>query len=159
MCASMARIVPVEESELLLSERGHWFHRKEPFENEKVIQFFHRAIRKDSEGRYFLYNSFEDKEENVYFEVEDTAYFVVDIAFDEESKVFVIVLNTGEDQILDLHSLSEDDRGVMYCKVIDDDRARFSPWALMELSKHAEMDDDTVSIDKTGEKIVISAKI
>ncbi|MCP4678190.1 MAG: DUF1285 domain-containing protein [Deltaproteobacteria bacterium] len=154
----MTRIVSIEESELLLSERGHWFHQGEPFENEKVILFFHRAIRKDIEGRYFLYNRFEDKEENVYFEVEDTAYFVVDIAFNEENKVFVVVLNTGADEILDLHSLSEDDRGVMYCKVLDNDRARFSPWALMELSKHAEMNNKTISIDKTGEKIIISVE-
>ncbi len=152
----MARVVSKEESELKLSERGLWFHRGEPFENEKIIQFFHRAIRKDGNGRYFLYNRIDDKEENVYFEVEDTAYFVVDIAFDETDKAFVIGLNTGVRGTLDLHSLNEDKRGVMYCQVLDDDRARLSPWVLMEISKHAEMKDDIVTIDKTGETIIIS---
>ncbi|MCP4600269.1 MAG: DUF1285 domain-containing protein [Proteobacteria bacterium] len=152
----MVRVVSKEISEIKLSEKGYWFHQEEPFENEKIIFFFHRAIQKDDKGQYYLYNQFEDKQENVYFDVEDTAYFIWDIEFDEQKKTYTITLNTGVKETLDLRSLNEDYRGVMYCKVLDGDRARFSPRTLMELSKHAIMDDDCIYIDRTGEKIVIS---
>ncbi len=151
----MARTVLKEESEIVLSEQGQWFHRGEPFENEKVIHFFHNAIRKDPAGHFFLYNRFEDKEENVYFEVEDTAYFVWNLEFDADQKAFFITLNTGARVHLDLLTLKDDERGVMYCRVLDNDRARFSKWALLELSKYAEVDGDEIIIANTGKRIVI----
>ena len=151
----MLRRVDKETSELVLSERGLWYHRGEPFENDKIIAFFHQAIRKDAEGRYYLFNQFKDIEENVYFAVEDTAYFIWQITFDETSQLFRATLNTGAETVLDLRTLSEDERGVMYCRVLDNDRARLSPRALAQLADHAVMDGDQIHIDKTGEKILL----
>jgi hypothetical protein len=152
----MTRIVSKEDSEIRLSERGLWFHQNKEFENEKVIQFFHHAIRRDDAGNYYLNNSFDGKTENVYFEVEDTAYFVWEIDFDEQAKQFHVTLNTGETSLLELRTLNDDERGVMYCTVLEGSRARFSPRSLMKLSEHAVMQGDEIYIDKTGEKIVLS---
>ena len=154
----MARVVSKERSEIRLSERGHWFHRQEPFENENIIRFFHRAIRKDESGRYYLYNTFEGNEEKVYFEVEDTAFFVWRVKFDRGSGVFRITLNTGSEETLDVHSLHEDARGVMYCLLSDGDRARFNPRSLQQLSEHAVMDGDAIFIDVKGERIFLSGR-
>lgn len=151
----MGRIISKEESEIVLSENGEWFHQGEPFENPKIIAFFHRAIRKDENGAYYLYNAYRDKEEKVYFDVKDTAYFIKDVIFDEEKKVFRARINTEAEVELDLKLLEEDKRGVMYCRILDNDRARFTKYALMELSKYAVMEDDKVYIELDGEKIPI----
>lgn len=151
----MARIVSKEESEIVLSEKGEWFHQGEPFENPKIIAFFHRAIRKDAGGEYYLYNAYGDKEENVYFEVEDTAYFVKRVRFDEQKGVFHGKLNNDTEVELDLTTLEEDSRGVMYCRVLEDDRARLDKYALVEISKHAVMEGDVVYVEVGGEKIPI----
>jgi hypothetical protein len=153
----MIRIVSKEDSELRLSRRGTWFHQSREFENLKVIRFFHTAIRRDSSGEYYLYNKYDDKEENVYFEVEDTAYFIWQVDFDEDKKSFSVTTNTGATDLLDLTTLAEDEHGVMYCRIQRDHRARFSPKALEQLSEHAVMDEDKISIEKTGTKIVISS--
>jgi hypothetical protein len=151
----MGRIITKEESEIVLSENGEWFHQGEPFENPKVIAFFHRAIRKDQSGVYYLYNAYEEKEEAVYFEVKDTAYFIKSVTFDEQDQLFRARLNTEVEVEIDLKTLEEDRRGVMYCRVLDNDRARFSKYALVELSKYATMEDDKVFIELAGEKIPI----
>lgn len=152
----MIHIVKKEISAIRLSENGWWYHEDKPFENENVIQFFHKAVTKDKDGEYYLYNRFGDKEEQVYFQVDDTAYFVWNLKFDERQKRFIIVLNTGAQEILDVHSLKEDERGIMYCRVLDNDRARLDPRALGQLSEHVDMDDELIYIEKTGEKIILS---
>ena len=88
-----------EESALRLSAIGDWFHRGEPFENIKIIEYFHRAIRRDSNGRYYLHNQYEGKEEHVYFEVEDVAYFVRRFGRDEQG-AYQVTLNTGAEQAM-----------------------------------------------------------
>jgi len=152
----MVNIVPEEKSKLRLSASGWWYHEEEPFENDKVIEFFHKAIRKDKGGKYYLYNKYADKEENVYFQVEDTAYFIEVIKFDQGQQAFNLTLNTGAREVLDVHSLEEDDRGVMYCRVLDNDRARLTPRALSQLSEYVVMDGDLIYLDKTGEKVILS---
>jgi hypothetical protein len=154
----VTRIVDKSSSELRLSRDGRWFHRGEPFENEKIIRFFHRAIRKDDKGDYYLYNRVGDLEENVYFEVEETAYCIWELLFDEKTQAFSGILNTGVEVPLDLHSLVEDDHGVMTCLVLDGDRARFNYRALEQLSSHATLDGDTVRIEVAGEIFLIPFK-
>jgi hypothetical protein len=152
----MLRIVSKPDSRIRLSEKGLWFHEGQPFTNSNVIQFFHKAIRKDEHGEYFLYNRHASMEERVYFEVEDTAYFVWDLVFASQDSNFRILLNTESIEILDLHTLEEDHRGVMCCRVLRDDRARFSQRALTQLADFAKTDERGIYVDETGEKIYIS---
>jgi Uncharacterized protein conserved in bacteria len=153
---TMTRIVSKEESGISLSARGDWFHHGEPVLHPRVIQLFHRAIRRDDEGRYYLYNVVGALEENVYFEVEDTAFFVLRLEFDEATKSFTVCLNNEDKETLDVKTLREDERGVMYCRTQDGDRARFSQSALMSLSDFVKTEGDLIYIDATGEKVIIS---
>jgi hypothetical protein len=152
----MARIVSKEESGISLSARGDWFHNGEPFEHLGIIRLFHQAIRRDDEGRYYLYNQLGALEENVYFEVEDTAFFVDRIDFDEATTSLIATLNNGAAETLDVKTLCEDERGIMYCRTQHGDRARFSQSALMSLSDFVKTEGDLIYIDVTGEKVILS---
>jgi hypothetical protein len=148
-------MVSKEESQIRLREDGKWIHQGEPFSNRKIIDFFHRAIRKDEKGEYYLHNVYDGKEEHVYFEVEDTAYFVEKLEFDEGAKAFKVTLNTGDDGFIDVRGLRTDERGVVYCRVLDDDRARLTDNAMHQLADLSEMDDRGVYVDLTGGKVYI----
>jgi hypothetical protein len=152
----MAIIVPSAESAIRLSANGAWFHHGEPFENLKIIDFFHRAIRKDENNQYYLHNAYEGKEEHVYFEVEDVAYFVRSFYLKEGHHEYRIVLNTGAEQVIDLDTFEEDTRGIMYCRVLDNDRARFSDRALGQLADLAGTDEDGIYLERAGEKVYVS---
>jgi hypothetical protein len=152
----MTRIVSKEESGISLSARGDWFHHGEPVEHPRVVQLFHRAIRRDDEGRYYLYNALGTLEEHVYFAVEDTAFFVLRLDFDQATRSFTVTLNNEETETLDVKTLREDERGVMYCRTKNGDRARFSPSALMRLSDFVKTEGDLIYIDVTGEKVILS---
>ncbi len=151
----MVRIVSREASQIRLREDGKWIHQGEPFSNRKIIGFFHRAIRKDAKGEYYLHNEYEGREEHVYFEVEDTAYFVTTLGFNEQAQAFEVSLNTGDQGLVDIRGLWTDVRGVMYCRVLDDDRARLTETALQQLSDLCSMDAGGVYLDLNGEKIYI----
>ncbi len=126
--------VDKQESEIVLSAAGRWLHQGTPFENTKIIEFFHRAIRKDENGEYYLYNHHDGKTEHVYFEVEDTAYFVLAVARAADREAILATINTGAEQALDLASLTLDEAGVLYCRVLDGDRARILPGAVLTLT-------------------------
>ena len=151
----MARIVSKQESEIRLKEDGRWIHQGELFSNRKIIGFFHRAIRKDEQGEFYLHNVYDGKEEHVYFEVEDTAYFIETLEFDQQARAFLVTLNTGDTGLVDVKGLQTDERGVMYCRVLDDDRARLTPDAMQQLADLSRMDDGGVYVDLTGEKVYI----
>jgi len=128
-------------SGIVLRARGVWFHQGEPFENPKIIEFFHRAIRRDENGEYYLYNHYEGRTEQVYFTVEDTAYFVLAIPADLDQGSLLAVLNTGAREPLDLGSLEINAEGVVYCLVLDGDRARILPRALQDLLDHVPIEE------------------
>jgi len=151
----LVRIVSKEESKIRLKQDGRWIHQGEPFSNRKIIEFFHRAIRKDEQGRFYLHNVYEGKEEHVYFEVEDTAYFVETLEFDKPAGAFRVMLNTGDDGFVDVRGFETDERGVMYCRVHDGDRARLAPSAMQQLADLSQMDAGGVYVDLTGEKVYI----
>ena len=151
----MVRIVSKEESEIRLKEDGRWIHQGELFSNRKIIEFFHQAIRKDEKGQYYLHNVYDGREEHVYFEVEDTAYFVETLEFDGQAQAFVVGLNTGDSGLVDVKGFETDERGVMYCRVLDDDRARLTANAMQQLADLSRMDEGGIYVDLTGEKVYI----
>ncbi len=149
------RIVSAEESRIKLSERGQWFHEGEAFENEKIIEFFHRAIRKDEEGRYYLHNALDGSQEQVYFEVEDTAYFVMHLTLDTGAGRLRGVLSTGAVVDIDAHTLEQDPSGVMYCRVLENDLARLTLSAMHDLADKAQENDRGIYLELAGERIHI----
>ena len=137
----MARILSKEESYLRLDERGRWVHKGEPVTNPKIAGYFHAAIRRDERGQYYLANSFNGLKEQVYFEVEDTAYFVVDLEIQADPLVIIAQLNTDDWIDLDFRTLQQDERGVVYAWVKDSDRARLLDRALHQLAEYVHEDD------------------
>jgi len=151
----MSRIVSVEDSGLVLSERGEWFYHGTPVEHPKVAAYFHRCIRKDERGRFYLRNQGGDVDECVYFRVEGTAYFIECLYFDEVEGAFRAALNTGAEVPLDLSRLSGDAQSVLYAKVLDDDRARFTRTALHHLARYLEEDEKGYHVPLTGQRLDI----
>ena len=150
------RVVSAEESKIVLTERGQWFHAGEPFINSQIIVFFNKAIRKDEQACYYLANKVDGRSECVYFTVEDTAYFVKSLGFDKAAGQLRGLLNTGNLVNIDPRSLHEDKRGVMYCRVLDGDRARLLYDALEELSELVTEAEDGIFLELSGERIRIS---
>ncbi len=150
-----ARVVAVEDSGLELTERGDWLHRGEPVENAKIATFFHRAIRRDDQGRYYLWNAFDGKQERVYFRVADTAYFVRHLAVDEEREHLQASLNTGAAVAVDPASFEQDARGIMYCRVLDGDRARLTTNALHDLSELVDEDADGIHLQLGDRRVTL----
>lgn len=151
-------IVSKEESRLRLSADGQWFYEDDAFSNAKIIDFFHQSIRKDDAGRFFLYSRYKGEEEWVYFEAEDTAYFVWDISLDEEQGSFVLFLNTGAEEVLDASTLQEDSQGVLRCRLSRGDRARFTIPSLRRLAEFVEEEGDRIFLKSQGKRIVISGR-
>jgi len=71
------RIIPREKAVFRLDRNGRWQHEGGPFRHRRIIQHFHRSIRRDP-GGYFLLQDHGEFLEKVYFPVEDTALFVFD---------------------------------------------------------------------------------
>jgi hypothetical protein len=150
------RIVSQQDSQISLSERGQWLLNGEPFENQKIIEFFHRAIRKDDEGRYYLHNAFDGRRERVYFRVEDTAYFVHHLLPKPDGKSLLGSLNIGQAVEIDPRSFEQDERGVLVCRVLDGDRARLTTNALHELAELAQQDESGIFLVLAGERFDLS---
>ncbi len=150
------KIVDAEKSGILLDERGRWFHHGQPVENAKISEFFHRSIRKDDSGNYYLHNEMGTLKEMVYFQVEDTAYFVHHLAMDQARQKLFASLNTGEAVEIDPKSLTQDSREVMYCKVLQNDRARLTTNALHDLSELVYEEDDGIFLEIEGRKFKLA---
>jgi len=150
------KIVSAEQSHILLDERGRWFHEGKPVENPKISEFFHRSIRKDDTGRYYLQNKMGSLQEIVYFQIQDTAYFVHHLAMTDKGERLLVSLNTGVVSELTPETMKQDERGVMYCRVLDDDRARLTTNALHDLSDLVSEDDRGIFLEIKGQKYYLA---
>lgn len=146
------KIVQEEQSHIFLDERGRWFHEGKPVENPKISEFFHRSIRKDDTGRYYLQNKMGSLNEIVYFQLQDTVYFVRHLVLADKSEKLLASLNTGMISEVSPETMKQDERGVMYCRVLDDDRARLTTNALHDLSDLVSEDDRGILLELKGQK-------
>ena len=80
-----------EDAVFWLDGNGRWHNEHGPFENRKIISFFHAHISRDADG-YHVAQQRDGLIEKVYFEYEDTALFVFDIHTDLPP---TLILNTG----------------------------------------------------------------
>jgi len=134
----------------VLAADGSWHHEGERATHQGVTRFFHRQIRKDERGTFFLYNVIgggeagSALEEHVYFAVEDTAYFVWQLRFLAEDEGFELELNTGARVPLDLDGLTQDEEGNVYCRVLDADEARFGRHAMIQLAPFLATEGDEI---------------
>ena len=117
--------------EIRLDREGHWFHRGEPFLNDKLISLFNRSIRPLQGGGYAVVIG-----KDVYpVTVDDTAYFVRSI--DVTRTPPRIELSDGTQEQLLVDSLVYDERGGLYCMVKQGRyRAKFSRTLWHSMMEH-----------------------
>jgi hypothetical protein len=83
-------IIPKEKVTFWLDRNGFWHNENEKFQNQRIINYFHSCIRKDSRG-FHLAQRHREHLEKAYFSYEDTALFVFDVI---KGEPIILVLNT-----------------------------------------------------------------
>jgi hypothetical protein len=124
-----------EDAVFWLDGNGRWHNQHGPFENRKIIRFFHAHIRRDADG-YHVAQQRDQLLEKVYFKYEDTALFAFDI---DMAQPVTAVLNTGRRIRLKPRKLWVSGDSLYMCK--GDERIKFVDRALMKISKMIESDD------------------
>jgi hypothetical protein len=126
---SMKEVVIKKEDALFwLDGNGRWHNQDGLFRNKKIIDFFHRSIRRDENG-YHLYQEKDDYVEKVYFPYQDCALFVFDVVGDEDT---TLILNTQRQIPLQPKKMYVQDDG-LYMQA-GEERIKFSERSLMKLS-------------------------
>lgn len=124
--------VPKEEAVFWLDAYGRWHNKHGVFEHKKIIDYFHRSIRKDAHG-YHLFQKHDDHTiEKVYFKYEDTALFVFEVIIQEDSNKIRLILNTKNEIPLDPEKLFVQNEN-LYTEH-DGHRIKFIDRAMMKLS-------------------------
>ena len=76
-------VISKDKAVFWLDKNGRWHNAHGKFQHQKIINYFHSAIKKDAKG-YYLFQDRGDFREKVYFHYEDTPLFVVRIIEDDE---------------------------------------------------------------------------
>ncbi len=129
-------VIAKEDAVFRLDEFGRWHNKHGLFEHPKIIDHFHKSIRKD-DGGYFLYQDNGEYSEKVYFPYKDTALFAFGIA--EEDGLIVLSLNTGRKVELSPEDLFVENDN-LYMR-LDDEVVKFSERALTKISERIEHKD------------------
>ena len=129
-------VIPKEDAVFWMDNRGRWHNEHGPFQNKKIIDYFHTCIRKDENG-FYLSQARDDIIEKVYFPYEETALFV--FAVRRDAKRVVLVLNTGEEIVLKPTGLvvRDDVLALMY----NDTLIKFTDRTMMKIADLIEEQD------------------
>ena len=130
-----------------IDKDGKWYYGNQEIVNPLVLLTFCNALQKDEEGRYrIVFQS-----EVCYVDVEDTPFVVASIRGDQETELLVL-LNTGEVHKLDPATLSIGEHNVMYCRLPDGMKVRFSRAAYYLLALMMEEDEEGGIVLKIGDR-------
>jgi hypothetical protein len=83
-------VIPREDAVFWMDEKGRWHNEYGPFQNPRIIGYFHTSIQKDRDG-YYLSREYDNIREKVYFRYAETPLFVFDVIRGDE---ILLVLNT-----------------------------------------------------------------
>ncbi len=121
-------VIDKEQAVFWLDRHGRWRNAHGPFENPKIIAFFHAHIRRDAGGWHVL-QRYDDCLEKVYFHCEDTALFAFDLL---TPPPVTVVLNTGKKLPLMPRKLLIAGEDLYMCR--GEDRIKFVDRALLKIS-------------------------
>ena len=124
-----------ENAVFWLDGNGRWHNEHGPFENRKIISFFHAHIRRDA-GGYHVAQQRDNLLEKVYSRYEDTALFVFDVDITASA---TLTLNTGKTMRLMPRKLQVSGDGLYMCK--GEERIKFVDRALLKISRMIEVDE------------------
>jgi hypothetical protein len=139
-------VTPKEEAVFWLDKNGFWHNEQGRFEHRKIINYFHRCIKKDKHG-YHLAQEHSGYREKVYFPYEDTALFVFDVIKGDD---VTLVLNTRKRMKLKPAKLFIRDDS-LYMDA-GDDRIKFSEQALIRVAPLMEHHNDELFLRVKGRR-------
>ena len=142
-------VVTRAEAVFWLDENGCWCNRHGKFEHKKIIDYFHRAIRRDRDG-YYLVQEHDTIREKVYFRYVDAALFAIDVILGAAPE---LILNTRRRMPLDPAALFvQADRLYMQH---GDERIKFSPRAMLKVADLIEEGDRGMVFVLAGQRYPI----
>lgn len=145
-------VIPKEKAVFRLDKHGVWHTAQGKFENQRIINHFHAAIKKDKDG-FFLEQEHSKFTEKVYFPYEETALFVFHILQDDG---LILQLNTGEQIRVEPEKLyvNNDSLYMEYGEEI----IKFTENAMLLISKFLDDEDDEFCINIDGKRYPIKEK-
>ena len=147
-------IIPQKDAVFWLDTNGRWHNRSGVFKHKKIIDYFHASIQKDKNG-YYLYQSYGNCMEKVYFNYEDTALFVFDIILENDN--IILMLNTRKKIKLQPRNLFIKGDN-LYLRTDDNDRIKFAERALTQISKYIDYEDDHYFLMVSEDRFLIGTE-
>ena len=144
--------------EIRIDGEGDWFHNGVKFENQRIINFFNRSIRKTAEGGYALhYDNF-----TYPIVVDDAPFFVTGVRFSGfgDFETVHITLKSGVEEMLDIDTLYFRSNNCLYCRVHGGTmKAKFLRSPSFHILDRLEETEDTYYLTLCGRKIVLQEKV
>jgi hypothetical protein len=119
---------------------GKWYFNGAEIIRKEILSLFYESLHLDEEGYYL-----EIKGERARLDVEDTVFLVKEAELVKDSEeAFVIWLNDGSQERLDLSTFRIGEGNVPYC-LVKEGRfpARFMRLSYYQVARHAQHDEDT----------------
>ncbi len=138
--------IRADDAVFWMDERGRWCNEHGPFENPKIIERFHRAIRRDAHG-YFVTQERDGFREKVYFHYITTPLLAVDA---RGKPPRMLLLNTGDTIPIDPGALHIRDDTLFMSR--GEELIRFSERAMVKLSACLEDTGDGLFFRQDGNR-------
>jgi hypothetical protein len=119
---------------------GTWYYEGREIFRKEILSLFYESLHLDEDGYYL-----EIKGEQARLDVEDTVFIVKEAELVKDSEeAFIIRLNDGSQERLDLNTFRIAEGNVPYCSVKKGRfPARFLRLPFYQLAQHAHHDEDT----------------
>lgn len=141
------------ESNIRLSRDGRFFHDGAPVEHPGMHRAFASWLRRHpDDGRYILSNGYDWS----YLTVEGAALFVRSARANAGNPLLELL--DGRELPLDPGALSVDAEGVLWVRLPDGERARFTPAAQLELAPWLSEREESIGIEVAGRFFRIAAE-
>jgi len=127
-------------SNIRIDKDGVWYFEEREIIRQDILSLFYESLHFDEEGYYLEING-----EREYLEVEDTVFLVQGAELVRQGEeAFVIRLNDGTEEQLDLHTFRIAEGNCPYC-LVKGGRfpARFLRLPLYQVAQHALHDEET----------------
>jgi len=130
----------MKRAAIRIDRDGVWYFEGREIIRQDILSLFYDSLHFDEEGYYLEING-----EREYLEVEDTVFLVRGAELVKQNEeVFLITLNDGTEEQLDLHTFRIAEGNIPYC-LVKGGRfpARFLRLPFYQVAQHALHDEET----------------
>lgn len=143
------------DSEMRIAADGKWYHRGGEITRAAMVRAFSTLLSRDEEGQHWLVSPFE----KLTIAVEDAAFIVTDLRFDEGNLAFR--LNTDEFVIAGpdhpVRAAGDPETPALYLMVRRGCEARLNRSTYGQLVEHAlELGHDPLAVESGGARFVLA---